>query len=73
MAVQMGDWVRANSSGVWRIERVVPAHYKPRYRLSDRKELSAGTLFLLKRIVNDKWKPAFDMTSCARVSREASE
>ena len=63
MTVQIGDWVRGDSKGVWRIQRAVPAHYEPRYSLSDRKELYAGTLFLLKRIVNDKWKPSFEATA----------
>ena len=63
MTVQIGDWVRVDSRGVWRIGRVVPAHYEPRYSLSDPKELYAGTLFLLKRMVNDKWKPSFEATA----------
>jgi hypothetical protein len=63
MTVRIGDWVRVDSKGVWRIQRVVPAHYEPRYSLSDSKELYAGPLFLLKRIVNDKWKPAFEATA----------
>ena len=60
MNEQSGDWVRTNSKGIWRIQRALPAHYEPRYSLSDRKELCDGTVFLLKRIVNDKWKPAFE-------------
>jgi hypothetical protein len=62
MTVQIGDWVRIDSKGVWRIQRALPAHYEPRYSLSDRKELYAGTLFLVKRMVNDKWKPSFEAT-----------
>lgn len=63
MTAQSGDWVRTSSTGVWRIERAVPAHYEPRYSLSGRKELCEGTVFLLKRIVSDKWKPAFETTA----------
>jgi hypothetical protein len=63
MSVQSGDWVRTDSKGVWRVERAVPDHYEPRYRLSDRKELYEGTLFLLKRLLNDKWKPSFETTA----------
>lgn len=65
MPVQSGDWERTSSKGFWRIERAVPAHYQPRYSLSERKELCEGTIFLLKRIVNDKWKPSFETTAAA--------
>jgi hypothetical protein len=63
MTVHIGDWVRVDSKGIWRIERAVSAHYEPRYSLSDRKALYAGTLFLLKRMLNDKWKPSFETTA----------
>lgn len=63
MSVQIGGWVRTHSKGVWRVERAVPDHYEPRYSLSERKELHEGTLFLLKRLLNDKWKPAFETTA----------
>jgi len=63
MTIQIGDWVRSDSKGIWRVERAVPAHFEPRYSLADRKKLYEGTLFLLKRFLNDKWKPAFEMTA----------
>lgn len=63
MRVQIGDWVRTHSKGVWRVERAVPDHYEPRYSLSDQKQLYVGTLFLLKRLLNDKWRTAFETTA----------
>ena len=63
MNVKIGDWVRTHSKGIWRIERAVPEHYEPRYSLSDQKQLYQGTLFLLKRLLTEKWKPAVETTA----------
>lgn len=41
----------------------MPEHYEPCYSLSDQKQLYQGTLFLLKRLLNEKWKPAFETTA----------
>ena len=62
MSLEPGDWVRTVSKGIWRIERKVPAHYAPRFSLPQQKELQEGTTYFLKRLVNDKWRPAFEET-----------
>lgn len=54
-----GDWVRTTSPGVWQVVREVPAHYAPRYSLEDPKQLQPETRFIVKRLVDGKWKPAF--------------
>ena len=67
MAIQVGDWVRSYSKGIWQVTRVVPEHYETRYSLSAPLQLDDRPKFLLKRLVNEKWKPAF-----AAESAEAS-
>lgn len=62
MTVQKGDWVKIGVKGIWRVERAVPDHYEPRYRLADRKQLFPGRLFVVKRLLSEKWKPAFEAT-----------
>ena len=59
MSVKKNDWVRSYSAGVWRVSAEVPAHFEPRASLQEPKELYDGPLFILKRIVNNKWKKAF--------------
>ena len=59
MAIQVGDWVRSYSKGIWQVTRVVPEHYETRYSLSAPRQLADRPHFLLKRLVNEKWKPAF--------------
>ena len=61
MSVKKNDWVRSYSAGVWRVTAEVPAHFEPRSSLQEPKELYDGPLFILKRIVNNKWKKAFAM------------
>jgi hypothetical protein len=61
MSVKKNDWVRSYSAGVWRVSAEVPAHFEPRASLHEPKELYDGPLFILKRIVNNKWKKAFAM------------
>jgi hypothetical protein len=38
---------------------IVGQHFEPRASLKDPKELYDGPLFILKRLVNNKWKKAF--------------
>lgn len=64
MPWKSGDWVRGYSAGIWQIVRPVPAHFQPRYSLEKSPELYAGPAFMLKRLVNDKWKPAFASEVC---------
>lgn len=59
MSVKKNDWVRSYSAGVWRVSAEVPTHFEPRASLKDLKELYEGPLFILKRLVNNKWKKAF--------------
>jgi hypothetical protein len=59
MSVKKNDWVRSYSAGVWRVLAEVPTHFEPRASLKDSKKLYDGPLFILKRIVNNKWKKAF--------------
>ena len=61
MNFKTGDWVRSYSAGIWRVEREFPTHFEPRYSLKGKKQLCDGSIFILKRIVNNKWKPAFDI------------
>ena len=63
MSFEVGEWVRTVSKGIWRIEQKMPAHYAPRFSLSERKKLQEGTTYFLKRMVNDKWKSAFEKTA----------
>jgi hypothetical protein len=58
MSVKKNDWVRSYSAGVWRVCSEVPSHFEPRSSLKDPKELYDGTLYILKRLVNNKWKKA---------------
>lgn len=59
MSVKKNDWVRSYSAGVWRVSSEVPTHFEPRASLKDPKELFDGPLFILKRLVNNKWQKAF--------------
>jgi hypothetical protein len=59
MAVDSGDWVRSYSKGIWQVMRKAPQHYAPRYSLAAPLELVAEPTFVLKRLVDDKWKKAF--------------
>ena len=59
MSIKKNDWVRSYSAGVWRVSSEIPAHFEPRASLKDPKELYDGPLFILKRLVNNKWKQAF--------------
>lgn len=61
MAVNTGDWVRSYSKGIWQVIRAVPDHFAPRFSLAEPKQPYAGPLFILKRIVNDGWKLAFEV------------
>lgn len=63
MTIGAGDWVRSISKGVWQIVRQVPEHYEPRCSLREPRTLKDGPIFLVKRVVNDKWKPALAMES----------
>ncbi|HEY1066647.1 MAG TPA: hypothetical protein VGE52_11075 [Pirellulales bacterium] len=63
MDAAIGDWVRSYHAGVWQVLRAVPEHFEPRFSLHDVKQLYEGPLFILKRLVNDKWKPAFEIES----------
>jgi hypothetical protein len=67
MPINSGDWVRSYSKGIWQVVRQVPEHYEPRYSQNAPRVLAEGPQYLLKRLVNDKWKPAFAM-ECAEVS-----
>ena len=59
MNIKKNDWVRSYSAGVWRVSAEVPTHFEPRASLKEPKELYDGPLFILKRLVNNKWKKAF--------------
>jgi len=59
VSVKKNDWVRSYSAGVWRVSSEVPSHFEPRASLKDPKELYDGSLFILKRLVNNKWTKAF--------------
>ena len=61
MAIKKNDWVRSYSAGVWRVLSEVPAHYEMRTSPDEPKELYDGPLFIVKRIVNNKWKRAFEV------------
>ncbi|MBB3210696.1 hypothetical protein FHS27_006544 [Rhodopirellula rubra] len=61
MAIKKNDWVRSYSAGVWRVLSEVPAHYEMRTSPDEPKELYDGPLYIVKRIVNNKWKRAFEM------------
>lgn len=60
MSVKKNDWVRSYFAGVWRVSAEVPAHFEPGASLQEPKELYDGPLFILKRIVNNNWKKAFE-------------
>tara|TARA_R110002111_G_scaffold78222_1_gene124046 strand:- start:186 stop:749 length:564 start_codon:yes stop_codon:yes gene_type:complete len=60
MSIKKNDWVRSYSAGVWRVLSEVPPHYEMRTSPEDPKELYDGPLFIVKRIVNNKWKRAFE-------------
>jgi hypothetical protein len=61
MAIKTNDWVRSYSAGVWRVLSEVPPHYEMRTSPDEPKELYDGPLFIVKRIVNNKWRPAFEI------------
>ncbi|GAB5405096.1 MAG: hypothetical protein Aurels2KO_33270 [Aureliella sp.] len=61
MTIQKNNWVRSYSAGIWRVLSEVPPHYQMRTSPDEPKELYDGPLFIVKRIVNNKWKRAFDM------------
>jgi hypothetical protein len=61
MSIKAGDWVRSYHAGIWRVLQEIPDHYEPRISLRDAKELYEGPLFVVKRLVNDKWKTAFEI------------
>lgn len=63
MSVKQNDWVRSYSKGIWRVVREVPPHFEPRYSFDEPKELYNGPSYIVKRLVNDKWKRAFAMES----------
>ena len=63
MAIGTRDWVRSISKGVWQVVRQVPEYYEPRCSLREPRTLMDGPIFIVKRIVNDKWKPALAMES----------
>ena len=60
MTIKKNDWVRSYSAGIWRVVAEVPAHYEMRTSPDDPKELYKGPLFIVKRIVNNKWKCTFE-------------
>ena len=59
MRVNSGDWVRSYSKGIWQVMREVPQHFAPRYSIAAPLELAPEAIFVLKRLVDDKWKKAF--------------
>ncbi|HEX5104621.1 MAG TPA: hypothetical protein VFV87_12460 [Pirellulaceae bacterium] len=61
MKIKTADWVRSYSAGVWQVVREIPAHFEPRFSLQEPKQLYDGPLFVVKRLVNDKWKRAFEI------------
>lgn len=61
MAIKKNDWVRSYSAGVWRVLSEVPTHYEMRTSPDEPKELYDGPMFIVKRIVNNKWIRAFEM------------
>ena len=63
MTVRTGDWVRASSPGIWRVVREIPEHYEPRFSLDAPLTLFDERLFVLKRLVDSKWKKALAMDS----------
>jgi hypothetical protein len=65
MSIQVGDWVRSYSKGIWQVTRVVPEHYEMRYSLSEPLQLDDRPQYLLKRLVNEKWKLAFAVEGAA--------
>ena len=62
---EVGDWVRSCSPGIWQVVREVPEHFEPRYALEAPQKLATDRLFVLKRLVSDKWKPALAMEAAA--------
>lgn len=63
MSIKANDWVRSYSAGIWRVVREVPDHYEPRCSPHERKQLFDGPLFMVKRLVNNKWKLALEIES----------
>ena len=63
MSNKLKQWVQTFSPGVWQITGEVPEHYQPRFSLAQKKELSQGPQFILKRFVDNKWKPSFETAS----------
>ena len=63
MSVNQNDWVLSYSKGIWRVLREIPQHYEARFSLEEPKELYDGPLYLVKRLVNDKWKRSFEIES----------
>lgn len=65
MDFEVGDWVKSHSQGIWRIERIITDFFEIRYSEDSEKVRSKGAIFILKRLVNDKWKRSLSMDSCS--------
>lgn len=65
MDFKVGDWVRCYSQGIWRIERIITDYFEIRYSADSEKVRSKRPIFILKRLVNDKWKRSLSIDSCS--------
>lgn len=65
MEFKVGDWVRSYNQGIWRIERIITDYFEIRYSENSEKVISKNPIFILKRLVNDKWKRSLAMDSCS--------
>ncbi len=61
MHIQVGDWVRSFSQGIWRIERIQVVNELPLYGSEPQ---NTRTFVVSKRLLNSKGKRSISMESC---------
>ena len=59
-----GNWINSYSPGIWLVHRVVPIGHEMRFSLTDRRKKSKRVMVFSRRIVDDKWHPAFKTECC---------
>jgi len=65
--LNVGDWVRSYSMGIWRVWRVLSGFNEVRFSLDAPKSRSSRTLVFSHRLVNTSWKRSFSK-ECAEGS-----
>jgi hypothetical protein len=64
VGIDVGDWIKSDTPGIWRVYRVIPVMREMRYSLSARQKKSRRVLVFFKRMIDANGVRAFATKCC---------